>query len=473
VIKAEQVRDLLDSSFVQWYLKRLTKQDGEGKSRIDQLMAAYTGEERIKFTNIPYFLLLSLLPAIFKVKRAEVEEIFSQPFYRKAINNVAKSVPELGLSTPQRFVSPILIVWNFTNVCNLNCVHCYQDAHRALPDELTLEERLKVIDELYRNNVASLAFSGGEPLMHKDFWPVAEYAHQKGLYISVATNGTLITKEVAARLKETGVNYVEISIDSVHPEKHDAFRGGHGLWEKSIQGIKNCVEVDGLDVGMAATVTRRNFNELDDLINLATNLKANSFYAFNYIPAGRGKAIEEEDLTPRMCEKMLHKLHSALISSERIDTFSTCTQYGRYCIEHAPDEKLVVNHYGFFKGQQAKMLCDYIGGCGAGRLYCAIQPNGKVTPCVFIPKVVGDLRRESLEAIWRNSKVMQQLRDRTLLKGHCVKCEHRAMCGGCRARAYGYFEDYLAPDPGCIYNMDAWNELIVEHQTDLKKDKIC
>lgn len=470
MVTAEQVQRLLGSSFVQWNLKRLAKKDKNGKSRIDNVMAAYTREERIRFTNIPYYALVSLLPAALKVKRAEIADIFSQPFYRKAINNVARSVPELGLSAPQNFVSPILIVWNFTNVCNLNCVHCYQDAHRALPDELTLEERLHVIDELDQNNVASLAFSGGEPLMHKDFWEVAAYAHKKGLHISVATNGTLITKEVAARLKEVGVNYVEISIDSVDPKKHDAFRGGKGLWEKSIQGIKNCVEVEGLDVGMASTVTRRNLGELDDLINLATSLKANSFYAFNYIPAGRGKAIEEEDLTPKMREEMLSKLHASLIDPDKIDTFSTCTQYGRYCIENAPEEMVAVNHYGFFKGQQAKMLCEYIGGCGAGRLYCAVQPNGKVTPCVFMAEVVGDLRRDSLIDIWRNSKMMQDLRDRSLLKEHCVDCNNRTLCGGCRARAYGYFGDHMAPDPGCIYNTKAWDELVAEHEASLREE---
>jgi radical SAM protein with 4Fe4S-binding SPASM domain len=108
------------------------------------------------------------------------------------------------------------------------------------------------------------------------------------------------------------------------------------------------------------------------------------------------------------------------------------------------------------KGKNAKVLADYIGGCGAGRAYCAIQPNGKVTPCVFMPIEVGDLRRQSLEDIWHNSEVLKQLRNREELKGHCKICKHRSMCGGCRARAYGYFQDYMGPDPGCINNMKAW-----------------
>ena len=459
MVTAEQVQRILGSAFIQRSLKKLSEAEGDGRMRIDHLMAAYAREEKKQFRNIPYHILLSFLPLFFKVKRSEIEETFAQPFYRKAICNIANSLPEFGLSAPQCFSSPILIVWNFTNICNLRCVHCYQDAHKALPDELTLEERLHVIDEMDKNYVASLAISGGEPLMHPDFWKVAEYAHQKGIYLSVATNGTLIDEETAARLHEVGVDYVEISVDSVDPETHDTFRGGKGLWDKAVQGIKNCVATGKLDVGMASTITRRNFGELDALIDLATSLKVNSFYAFNYIPAGRGKSIEEEDLTPEMREEMLHKLHTALLDDKKVDTFSTCTQYGRYCIENAPDDKIIVNHYGAFKGQQAKMLCEYIGGCGAGRLYCALQPNGLVTPCVFIPKVVGDLRKQSLNEVWHESEVMQQLRDRTLLEEHCVSCKNRTICGGCRARAYGYYDDYLAPDPGCIYNTEAWNSL--------------
>ena len=105
------------------------------------------------------------------------------------------------------------------------------------------------------------------------------------------------------------------------------------------------------------------------------------------------------------------------------------------------------------------MLADYVGGCGAGRLYCAIQPNGKVTPCVFMPISVGDLRQEKLADIWRSSEVMKDLRNRSAMKEHCGRCEYRAMCGGCRARAYGYFGDYMGPDPGCINNIQAWEEL--------------
>ena len=101
------------------------------------------------------------------------------------------------------------------------------------------------------------------------------------------------------------------------------------------------------------------------------------------------------------------------------------------------------------------MMADYVGGCGAGRLYCAIQPNGKVTPCVFLPVEVGDLRQQNLREIWHGSEVMNQLRDRTKLKANCPDCEYRSMCGGCRARAYGYLK-IIWVLIRCIYNAYEW-----------------
>jgi len=108
---------------------------------------------------------------------------------------------------------------------------------------------------------------------------------------------------------------------------------------------------------------------------------------------------------------------------------------------------------GEFHGR-TKSLAEFIGGCGAGRLYCAIQPNGLVTPCVFMPIVVGDLRHESFKEIWLNSRIMRDLRDRERLRGRCRHCNFRHVCGGCRARAYAHYGDYLTPDPGCIRELE-------------------
>ncbi|RLG82107.1 MAG: radical SAM/SPASM domain-containing protein, partial [Thermoprotei archaeon] len=97
---------------------------------------------------------------------------------------------------------------------------------------------------------------------------------------------------------------------------------------------------------------------------------------------------------------------------------------------------------------------------GAGRIYSAIEPNGDVTPCVFMPVPVGNLRRQGFQEIWVGSRLFKLLRNRDLFKGFCGRCPYRYICGGCRARAYAYFGDPLAPDPGCIYNMKEWKRVL-------------
>ena len=106
-------------------------------------------------------------------------------------------------------------------------------------------------------------------------------------------------------------------------------------------------------------------------------------------------------------------------------------------------------------------ITEFIGGCGAGRFYFALDPDGTITPCVFLPVKVGNVRKiKDVEDFWSTCPVFWDLRDRDRLKPNCGECEYRFVCGGCRARAYGYLGDYLAPDPGCINNLAAWEEVV-------------
>jgi len=109
------------------------------------------------------------------------------------------------------------------------------------------------------------------------------------------------------------------------------------------------------------------------------------------------------------------------------------------------------------------VLAEFIGGCGAGRLYCAIQPNGDVSPCVFMhSKIIGNILKEPFLEIWRNNAELKMLRDRTLLKGNCGKCRYKYVCGGCRARALAYTGDLTGPDPGCVNNLEYYRKFVEE-----------
>jgi radical SAM protein with 4Fe4S-binding SPASM domain len=392
----------------------------------------------------------------FNVDRTLAVDTLKVPYFRKGLINVLNGIGKYGVTRPYKTCAPFLVVWNYTNACNLKCKHCYQHADKPSPDELTTEERVEIIDQLDENNVSALAFSGGEPLMRKDFFEVARYAHDKGMYVSIATNGTLLTAEVLNRLKNCGIGYAEISLDGATKETHDSFRGVNGVFEKTVQGIKKSIE-SGLFTCMAVTATRHNISEITKMIRLGKELGVKRLIVFNFIPTGRGKEIIDFDLSPIEREGLLTLLYKELAYGE-LQIICTAPQYSRVCMEHSLRNRKDLfspTHFaaeGF--DEKARELVDFLGGCGAGRLYCAIQPNGLVTPCVFMPIVVGDLRKNSLKEIWDSSRVLDDLRDRTRLQGRCGHCEYKNFCGGCRARAYAYYKKYLAPDPGCIRELD-------------------
>ncbi|KPV65164.1 MAG: pyrroloquinoline quinone biosynthesis protein PqqE [Candidatus Bathyarchaeota archaeon BA1] len=290
--------------------------------------------------------------------------------------------------------------------------------------------------------------------MRRDFYKVAMEARKRGMYIALATNGTLITSRVARKLKECGVDYVEISLDAATPGIHDGFRGIPRSFERTLNGIKNCVE-EGFFTCVATAVTKLNMPEIPRLIELARNMGVRRFIAFNFIPVGRAKNIIDLDITPEQREELLGLLFK---KSEDcgIEILSTAPQFARVCLTLSEGRAVAPTH--FYVGHASwnlKVLAEFIGGCGAGRLYCALQPDGDVTPCVFMPDmVVGSIKVQPFLDIWRHGEVMWKLRDRDLLKGHCGNCEYKYVCGGCRARALGYFGDVLAPDPGCVNNKE-------------------
>ncbi|MFH1417620.1 MAG: radical SAM protein, partial [Planctomycetota bacterium] len=374
----------------------------------------------------------------------------------------ARSVAEFGLTIPQRFSAPLFSVWNFTNLCNLNCKHCYQDSgHKALPDELSLEEKLNLVDQMAAMYVPMIAFAGGEPTLSKELFPVLERCQKSGIHTTIATHGGTITPQYAAKLAEAGVKYVEISLDSVHAEKHDAFRGQPGMWQRSIAGARNVVAQEGLRLGIAMCVHQGNFDEVEDMLQFAVDLGASCLAHFNFIPVGRGLEMVEGDLNPRQREWLLQTLNNWM-QAGKIGVLSTAPHFGRVCLAHGPDDgKQACSHAGSGGGIKARVVAKYLGGCGAGRTYICIEPDGTITPCVYIPqRVLGNIRQRPLEDIFRHNEFWDLLCDRDQRLHHCEVCEYKNYCGGCRARADAYFGNLNAGDPGCLFNEKHWDDLV-------------
>lgn len=458
-MKKDRTKDALRSlkkiynfPVAKFLLKFLSK-----KKRIERALDIYCGLDSPR--NIREVFMLKFVSFMinrgaktFGGKKEEFLDYFKEKAPRRGLSLVLRSIAEYGITKPQKLIAPFLVVWDYTNRCNLNCKHCYANANERIKDELNTEQRKYIINKLADAGVVAIAFSGGEPLVCKDFFEIANYAHKKGIYVSVATNGTLITKNVAELLKNNGVDYIEISLDHSNPKMHDEFRGIKGVWKKTIDGIKNCVSV-GLYTCIAVTVTKFNYNDVPNILKLASKLKVRRVIAFNFIPTGKGKDIKETDITPQQREKLLNFLYNRLEKSD-LQIFSTCPAYARISLEHV--EKKHGSHVAptHFAGVEltgdALMLADFIGGCGAGRNYCAIEHNGDIYPCVFMPIKLGNILKNDFVSIWKNNNILNMLRNREKLKGDCGKCKYKYVCGGCRARAYAIEGDILASDRGCI-----------------------
>lgn len=449
------LEDVLSHPLTRKVLGWITVPGDDGKCFFERLCENYDRDWR----------LATWLIDTFWIKRAGLDKeymkfkLFHHRPTVRALALTARSIARYGLTVPQRFAAPLFVVWNFTQACNLSCEHCYQNArHKPDPDELTLEEKIYLVDQLADNFVPFLAIAGGEPLVHRDLFPVLEHANRRGIHLTLATNGTLLKPETAARLKEVGVKYIEVSIDSLDPEQHDAFRGQKGAWQRAVQGIKNSVAA-GIRTGLATCFTRHTAHLVDDMVKFAIDLGCQTFSHFNFIPVGRGREIIDADLTPGQREILLRRLTYHL-QQGYINVISTAPQFGRSCVLYAPQDGIfATGHAGRGEGRKTMVLSRYIGGCGAGRCYCSVQPNGTITPCVYMSsEKVGNIREATLAEIW-NNRLFAVLSDREDRGDHCGVCDYRAYCGGCRARALAYTGDVTAGDPGCSFNYHLWNEI--------------
>lgn len=392
----------------------------------------------------------------------DVGQILKEKSGQRAAWNLLTSISKYGIGTPQRLKAPVSVVWSLSYRCNLRCMHCYQDASRPSPDELTIEEQLDIVDQMGRAGVSLVVLSGGEPLTNPNLGRLIERIRQNGIAVSIDSNGILLDRATANNLKQLGVSSIELSLDSANAEAHDRFRGLNGAFNRTLRAIEFCSEV-GIFTTVATTATCLNQEQSGELISLAREHGADRVVFFDLIPAGRGRNIESLRLSGSQLLRLMDTVKNHC-SKEKGEVLTELPQYVMYSskgdgesISDDSNRALVLERFtvsSFFdcagRNNVYRKFQSYLGGCPAGRMYCNIQPNGDVTPCMFMPSypVAGNLRNQSLEEIW-NSSIFESLRERSNLRGACGECAFTLVCGGCRAKAAAYENDYLASDPTC------------------------
>lgn len=326
---------------------------------------------------------------------------------------------------------PYLVSWNITKRCNLSCPHCYLSADSEASAELTGKEARFVIDELsYLNNRLMLILSGGEPMLRKDLVDIIGYSSKAGFIPVLGSNGTLLTYKNLKTLKKAGLKGVGISIDSATSKYHDAFRGLDGAWELSVSALRNAKEL-GLETQMDVTLTDENVHEIKDVIEAGVALSVKAVNFFFLVCTGRAM---KTNISGYNYEAALKKIVELSRSEKRVMVRARC----------APHIYRLLYEEGFNIPEGTR-------GCLAGRHYMRITPEGNITPCPYMPAVVGNIKERSLVSIWENGPYMQQLRQETY-NGRCGICEYTEICGGCRARALSDTGDFMGEDSLCTYS---------------------
>ncbi len=329
-------------------------------------------------------------------------------------------------------LSYMLLSWNITKRCNLNCSHCYRSSSSSADtsEELSLREGRKLIDQIAAAGFRLLILSGGEPLLRADVFELISYASSAGLRPVLGTNGTLIDPETARRLKESGLAGAGVSLDDTQPDYHDRFRGIEGAHRKAVNGINNLLDA-GLKTQINMTVTEINRHRIEPMIRLAVRLGVDALHPFFFVPAGRGKNMENATIGRRQYFELLEMILEQQ-KSLALELKPTC----------APQFMPIAQELG--------LKTRFTRGCLAGVSYCCVLPGGDVHACPYLPVSAGSVRERPFNEIWEESKVFERLRNYGLYEGRCGRCEHVDICGGCRARAFvDSGGSYLAQDPWC------------------------
>lgn len=327
------------------------------------------------------------------------------------------------------------IQWHITNFCNLRCNHCYQGDFSAKND-LDFGGLKKVSENLLAalrqwNRRACIHLTGGEPFLKPELLPLLHHLERKTEVeeLGIITNGLFLDEEKLKELHSLSkLKKIKVSLDGATPETNDSIRG-KGVYLKVVQNLSRLKNKISFDLVLMFTVMKRNFREFADFLKLSQELGVNGFIIERFIPWGRGRERMSEVLTKEDWNEFIETICS-LFSIEDKNLLLTFQAFQVVLREEGPE---------------------LLGApCVLGKDGLCILPNGDVFPCRRFPVPVGNLLKDPLETIWKESKLLTFLRIKENLKGKCRECEWKE-CRGCRSLAFALTGDYSEEDPHCWY----------------------
>jgi radical SAM protein len=344
---------------------------------------------------------------------------------------------------------PFIAIWEVTQACDLACVHCRASAQPDRhPLELSTAEGKQLIDQIAALEVPVFVLTGGDPIKRPDLFELIAHARKVGVRVSLTPSATpLLTRDVVIRLKQAGLARLAVSMDGATAATHDAFRGLSGSFARTLDAVRWANEA-GLPVQINTTFSRRNINEIDQIVALMETLNLTLWSVFFLVPTGRGKL--NDLLNAEEFEQAFAKIHQ-LSTQAGFDIKTTEAQhYRRYTLQR----KVAGRKAGIVINGPARVE-DAIGraprGLNDGKGFVFISHQGEVFPSGFLPLSAGSVRQQPLAEIYRNSPLFLAMRDTARLEGKCGACEFKEICGGSRARAYALTGNPHGEEPCCSY----------------------
>jgi AdoMet-dependent heme synthase len=348
---------------------------------------------------------------------------------------------------------PFIVIWETTQACDLACVHCRACA-QPLRDllELSTKHAKKLIEDIAKMETPVFVMTGGDPLKRPDVYELVSHCRERGVRASLTPSATpLLTKEALVRLKDAGLARLAISLDASKAEQHDQFRQVQGSYECTLNAVRWAREI-GLPVQINTTITRHNLHDLENMIALLETFDIVLWSVFFLVPTGRGSSIDL--ISAEEFEEVFEKLYQ---TAQRVsfDIKSTEAQhYRRFLLQKRIEDR---------KPGSGRKVIPFLGvgsvdgigrapkGINDGKGFVFVSHRGEVYPSGFLPISAGNVRKQSLADIYRESELFKNLRDASKLEGKCGRCEFREICGGSRARAYAMTDNPFAEEPCCIY----------------------